>query len=165
MATRSAGWLIALIAASAALTVSACGGEDGDTTGSEPRRLSDAELRAKIEGTGNGRQEDDVVVRLRPVERPGGPRFVDDHPTVKMGQVKLELINRRSSPARHSISLEGYGIFKNDYGGTPGRSSFVRSDLGPGKYAFFCSTHREQGMKGTLTVIRDPAIEAKLARQ
>jgi plastocyanin len=153
---------LALAAASAALTAAGCGGGE---SAAEPQRLSDAELRERIEGTGNGRQEDDIVVRTRAVERDGRMVFANDRPSVRMGQVRLELVNPAAAPRRHSMSLEGHGIFKNDFDATPGRVTFIRSDLGPGRYAFYCSKHRDRGMEGTLTVVSDPAIEAKLARK
>ena len=61
-----------------------------------------------------------------------------------------------SNPASipHAIAVEGNGVDKDGKPVGQGGTSTVTVDLKPGKYEFYCpvDSHKQAGMKGTLTV-------------
>ncbi|MFL5821280.1 MAG: cupredoxin domain-containing protein [Solirubrobacteraceae bacterium] len=74
--------------------------------------------------------------------------------TAKAGGVKLVMMNPKSSGLQHGIAVEGNGVDKDGPVVAAGQTSTVTVTLKPGKYEFYCpfDSHRQQGMKGTLTV-------------
>ena len=64
------------------------------------------------------------------------------------------MMNPKSSGLQHGIAVEGNGVDKDGPVVAAGQTSTVSVTLKPGKYEFYCpfDSHRQQGMKGTLTV-------------
>lgn len=59
----------------------------------------------------------------------------------------FKLVNE--GKALHNLSIEGEGV---DYDVQPGETEKETLGVTPGTYSIFCKYHRQQGMKGTLTV-------------
>jgi uncharacterized cupredoxin-like copper-binding protein len=66
--------------------------------------------------------------------------------------VTIDMTNPGQVP--HAIAVEGNGVDKDGKVVTGGGTSTVSVKLKPGTYTFYCPVdgHRQQGMKGTLTV-------------
>jgi plastocyanin len=72
--------------------------------------------------------------------------------SAKAGKVTIDM--RNPSPQQHNVAIEGHGV---DVAGKivgQGGTSAVTASLKPGTYTFYCAvdSHRQAGMKGTLTV-------------
>jgi plastocyanin len=70
----------------------------------------------------------------------------------KAGTVTLQMSNPSGIP--HAIAVEGNGVDKDGKTVGNGGTSTVTVKLKPGKYEFYCpvDSHKQAGMKGTLTV-------------
>jgi plastocyanin len=70
----------------------------------------------------------------------------------KAGTVTLVMSNPSGIP--HAIAVEGNGVDKDGKTVGNGGTSTVTVKLKPGKYEFYCpvDSHKQAGMKGTLTV-------------
>jgi uncharacterized cupredoxin-like copper-binding protein len=80
-------------------------------------------------------------------------KFSNPAPTAKAGKVSVKLTNDGQVP--HAIEIEGApGGDKKSAVIQPGANTTLSANLKPGKYEFYCpvDSHRQQGMKGTLTV-------------
>jgi uncharacterized cupredoxin-like copper-binding protein len=80
-------------------------------------------------------------------------KFSKPNPTVKAGKVTVNLTNDGSVP--HAIEIEdvnGKDVESKTI--NAGESTKLTANLKPGKYEFYCpvDSHKQQGMKGTLTV-------------
>src|SRR4051794_6904083 len=72
--------------------------------------------------------------------------------SAKPGKVTINMEN--PSALQHNVAIEGHGV---DVAGkivAQGGTSTVTATLKPGTYTFYCAvdSHRQAGMKGTLTV-------------
>jgi uncharacterized cupredoxin-like copper-binding protein len=80
-------------------------------------------------------------------------KFSDPAATAKAGNVTVKLTN--AGATAHAIEIEGTpkGDIKTNVI-SPGQSATLTANLKPGKYQFYCpvDSHKQQGMKGTLTV-------------
>ena len=80
-------------------------------------------------------------------------KFSKPAATAKAGKVTVNLTN--DGQTSHAIEIEGTpkGDVKTNVIG-PGQSTTLTANLKPGKYEFYCpvDSHKQQGMKGTLTV-------------
>jgi uncharacterized cupredoxin-like copper-binding protein len=80
-------------------------------------------------------------------------KFSDPAATAKAGNVTVKLTN--AGTTAHAIEIEGTpkGDIKTNVI-SPGQSATLTANLKPGKYQFYCpvDSHKQQGMKGTLTV-------------
>ena len=80
-------------------------------------------------------------------------KFSDPAATAKAGNVAVKLTN--AGTTAHAIEIEGTpkGDIKTNVI-SPGQSATLTANLKPGKYQFYCpvDSHKQQGMKGTLTV-------------
>lgn len=76
----------------------------------------------------------------------GGFAFAPSRLNVRRGQT-ITLENVGEAP--HTFTIEDQGI---DVTNGPREVKRVTVDLSPGTYPFACRFHRDQGMKGTLTV-------------
>jgi uncharacterized cupredoxin-like copper-binding protein len=80
-------------------------------------------------------------------------KFSKPAATAKAGKVTVNLTNDGQVP--HAIEIEGTpkGDVKTNVIG-PGQNAALTANLKPGKYEFYCpvDSHKQQGMKGTLTV-------------
>jgi uncharacterized cupredoxin-like copper-binding protein len=65
------------------------------------------------------------------------------------------MVNPKSSGLKHGIAVEGHGVDKDGKIVTSGHTTSVTVTLSKaGKYEFYCpfDHHKQQGMKGTLTI-------------
>ena len=80
-------------------------------------------------------------------------KFSKPAATAKAGNVTVNLTN--AGTTAHAIEIEGTpkGDVKTNVI-SPGQSATLTANLKPGKYEFYCpvDSHKQQGMKGTLTV-------------
>jgi plastocyanin len=146
--------LLALLLASAALAVGACGDDDDDesssdtgTTPTTTEAAPPAETTTEESGASGGGSE------LKADADPGGDlKFTVDQLEGKAGKITITMDNPSELP--HAIAIEGDGV--DEHGDTveKGGTSTVSADLKPGEYEFYCPVpgHEEGGMKGTLTV-------------
>lgn len=73
--------------------------------------------------------------------------------SAKAGQTTLQFTN--SSQVPHAVEVEGNGLEeKKTKTIQGGKASLSLGNLKPGKYEFYCPVddHKQEGMKGTLTV-------------
>jgi plastocyanin len=70
----------------------------------------------------------------------------------KAGTVTITMSN--PSTVQHGIAVEGNGVDKDGSPVGQGGTSTVTVKLKPGKYEFYCpvDSHKQAGMKGTLTI-------------
>jgi uncharacterized cupredoxin-like copper-binding protein len=75
------------------------------------------------------------------------------NPTVaKAGLVEIKATN--AGTIDHAIEVEGQGVEVKTNPITPGSSASLKVDLKPGMYQWYCplDSHKQKGMKGTITV-------------
>jgi plastocyanin len=137
---RHITFLIALVLAAGVLTAAGCGGDDsgGGSSGGTGTSSSSS-------SSGGGKA-------LTVTADPGGAiKWDKTSLSAKAGKVTLKLVNDSSVP--HGIEVEGNGVEEETKIITKS-SADVTVDLKPGKYVYYCpvGNHRQQGMKGTLTV-------------
>jgi uncharacterized cupredoxin-like copper-binding protein len=80
-------------------------------------------------------------------------KFSKPAATAKAGKVTVKLTNDGQIP--HAIEIEGTPSGdKKSAVIQPGANTTLTANLKPGKYEFYCpvDSHKQQGMKGTLTV-------------
>jgi plastocyanin len=82
----------------------------------------------------------------------GATRFDVEELSAEAGLVEIRMEN--PSPLPHNVAIEGDGVDGQGEVVGEGETSFVRTELEPGTYTYYCSVegHREGGMEGTLTV-------------
>jgi plastocyanin len=142
---RQITWLIALVLAAGVLTAAGCGGDDSGGGSSGGTGTSNATSTPTSSG-GGGAQT------LTVTADPGGAIKWDKNSlSAKAGKVTLKIVNDSAVP--HAIEVEGNGVEEETKIVTKGNAD-VTVDLKPGKYEFYCPVdeHKQQGMKGTLTV-------------
>jgi len=127
------------------LAVAGCGGGGGSA--STPATSSTAQT-TKSAATGANQ-----VLALS-ADKEGGLYFEPKKLTGKSGSVQLVMHNPSSSGIQHGIPVEGNGVDKDGPVVAPGKTSTLTVTLKPGKYEFYCpfDSHKQMGMKGTLTV-------------
>jgi plastocyanin len=139
---RRITWLIALVLAAGVLTAAGCGGDD-DSGGSG----SSGGTGTESSGGGGGGGE-----TLTVTADPGGAiKWDKTELNAKAGKVTLKIVNESEIP--HAIEVEGNGV-EEETDTVTGENAEVTVDLKPGKYEYYCPVgdHKQQGMKGTLTV-------------
>src|SRR5689334_21512911 len=141
---------IAVVAAIAALTLAACGGNDNEST-STPA-ATDTPTAAATEtpteaASGSG-------AKLAIAADPGGAlKFTESKLTAKAGSVEIDFSNQSQLP--HAVTIEGNGLEEKTTETVTGADAPpLTVDLKPGTYTFYCPVdgHRSAGMEGTLTV-------------
>jgi plastocyanin len=138
---RRITWLIALVLAAGVLTAAGCGGDDDDSSGSSGGTGTE-------ESSGGGGGGETLTVTADP----GGAISWDKTElSAKAGKVTLKIVNESDIP--HAIEVEGNGV-EEETDTVTGENAEVTVDLKPGKYEYYCPVgdHKQQGMKGTLTV-------------
>jgi plastocyanin len=126
---------IAVLAATAALTLAACGGNDN-----EP-----AATPAPAGGGGGA--------TLKIAADPGGAKkFTESTLSADAGTVTVEFSNPSQLP--HAVTIEGNGVDATSTTVTGDDAPALKVDLKPGEYTFYCPVgdHRAEGMEGKLTV-------------
>jgi len=135
--------LVALVLAAGALTAAGCGGDDnGGGSGG-----SSGGTGTSSSSSGGGSSQ-----KLTVTADPGGAiKWDKTSLSAKSGKVTLEIVNDSSIP--HAIEVEGNGVEEETKIVTKSNAD-VTVDLKPGKYEYYCpvGNHKQQGMKGTLTV-------------
>jgi plastocyanin len=132
---------IAVLAATAALALAACGGDD------EPEATpaaTEAATEAPTEAGG---------ATLAIAADPGGAKaFTETELTVAAGSVEVDFANQSQLP--HAVTIEGNGVEETTETVTGEDAPPLTVDLQPGEYTFYCPVgdHRAEGMEGTLTV-------------
>jgi plastocyanin len=81
----------------------------------------------------------------------GALKFTTTTLKAKAGTVTFQFANASQVP--HAFAVEGHGVDKDSKIITGGKTTLT-VDLKPGTYQFYCpvDSHKQQGMKGTLTV-------------
>ncbi|HEX2396566.1 MAG TPA: cupredoxin domain-containing protein [Solirubrobacteraceae bacterium] len=127
------------------LAVAGCGGGGGSA--SSPGTTSTQPATTSASAGAN------QTLSLK-ADEDGGLYFEPKTLTAKTGSVKLVMSNPSSSGIQHGIAVEGNGVDQDGPVVAPGKTSTVTVTLKPGKYEFYCpfDGHKQQGMKGTLTV-------------
>ena len=84
----------------------------------------------------------------------GALKFTKTSLSAKAGSVTIDMTNPSSAGMEHGIAIEGNGVDKDGTVVRPGGTATVTAKLKPGKYEFYCpvDSHKQQGMKGDLTV-------------
>jgi uncharacterized cupredoxin-like copper-binding protein len=136
---------LVLLLGALAIPVAGCGGDDDDGGGGGSG--GGASTQPAETGGGGGGQT------LKISADPGGAlKFNKSSLTAKAGKVTIVMDNPSSLP--HAVEIEGNG--KEFEGETveKGGVSKASGELTAGKYEFYCpvDSHKEAGMKGTLTV-------------
>lgn len=142
----------ALLLVSAVLA--ACGGGDGgDNGGSSGSSGGGASEQTTTQGS-SGSGAGATTALAETADESGGLSFSRRALTAKSGSVTITLDNPSGNALPHAIELEGNGVEEVSDTIQPGQRASVTVDLRPGTYTFYCPVdgHREQGMKGTLTV-------------
>lgn len=139
MAVRT---LCVLLLAAALVTAAGCGGGDGDEDATTAPTES-APSRTAPPGVTVSMKEYSFSPDLLELRRGATIVVTND------GQIAHNLtVEKGPNPDRESRKLAGTPTFN------PGGDQKLELDLPPGTYALACTVpgHREQGMKGTLTV-------------
>jgi plastocyanin len=133
---RHITWLIALVLAAGVLTAAGCGGDDnGGSSG----------------GTGTSSSSSGAQTLTVTADPGGAIKWDKTSLSAKAGKVTLKLVNDSDVP--HAIEVEGNGV-EEETKIVSKDNADVTVDLKPGKYEYYCPVgdHKEEGMKGTLTV-------------
>ena len=147
--------LLALLLASAALALGACGDDDDE----EAADTGPAPTTEAVPPTGTTTEEDPGGAaggggsELRADADPSGQlKFTVDELEGKAGEITITMDNPSDLP--HAVAIQGNGVDEQGETVEKGGTSTVTADLKPGEYEFYCPVpgHEEGGMKGTLTV-------------
>ena len=137
-----------LICVSAVLVVAGCGGsssnEKSAASGSTSTPTPTATQAAASSGGGG------QTIKLAADK--SALKFDKSTLSAKAGTVTLQMSNPSGTP--HAVAVEGNGVDKDGKTVGNGGTSTVTVKLKPGKYEFYCpvDSHKQAGMKGTLTV-------------
>ncbi len=127
---------IAVLAATAALGLAGCGGDD------EPEPAAPAAA-----GGGGGSST------LKVAADPGGaPKFTETALTADAGTITVEFANPSDAP--HAVTIEGNGVDESTETVTGKDAAPLSVELKAGEYTYYCPVgdHRAAGMEGKLTV-------------
>jgi plastocyanin len=141
--------LILLIGA-IAIPVAGCGGDDDDSGGSSGSTSSSSgggNTNTTAKSSPGGRQ----VISIS-ADPSGALKFNKSSLSAKAGKVTVVMANPSDLP--HAIEIEGNGIEIKGQTVNKGGTSKASGDLKAGSYEFYCpvDSHKQAGMKGTLTV-------------
>jgi plastocyanin len=145
---------IAVLAAFAALTLAACGGNDNKSTSTPAatEAATDTPTAAATEtpteaAGGSG-------AKLAIAADPGGAlKFTESKLTAQAGSVEIDFANQSQLP--HAVEIEGNGLEETSTKTVTAEDAPpLTVDLKPGTYTFYCPVdgHRAAGMEGTITV-------------
>jgi len=137
-----------LLVGAIAFPVAGCGGDDDDSGGSSNNSAGgNANTNTTAKSGPGGRQE--LTIAADPS---GALKFNKSSLSAKAGKVTIVMANPSDLP--HAIEVEGNGIEIKGETVNKGGTSKASGDLKPGSYEFYCpvDSHKQAGMKGTLTV-------------
>jgi len=140
---------MAVLAATAALGLAACGEDD------EPAAPASGAGGGSTYGSGGGNSSDagTSTTTLKVAADPGGaPKFTETALTADAGTVTVEFSNPSEAP--HAVTIEGSGVDESTETVTAKDAAPLSVDLKAGEYTYYCPVgeHRAAGMEGTLTV-------------
>ena len=144
---------LAVLAASAALALAACGGDEEEPTATAPAP-TEAATEAPTQAPTEAATEEAAAggATLAIAADPGGENaFTETELEVAAGEVSIEFANESSTP--HSVVIEGVdGAATAIVTGADAPPVMAR--LEPGEYTYFCPVgdHRADGMEGKLSV-------------
>jgi plastocyanin len=149
---------IAVLAAIAALTLAACGGDDktSSSTPAATEAATDTPTAAATETATETATEaaGGSGAKLAIAADPGGAlKFTETNLTASAGKVEIDFANQSSLP--HAVTIEGNGIEEQTTETVTGKDAPpLEVDLKPGTYEFYCPVdgHRAAGMEGKLVV-------------
>lgn len=132
----------------AAISLTACGGDDSSSRSSGNATQPTATSTAAAEPTA------DAAGLSVSADAAGGLAFDQSALTADAGTVTLSMENPSSSGVPHLIAIKGDGVDEQGETVQPGGTSTVTATLEPGTYTFYCPLpgHEESGMTGTLEV-------------
>jgi len=139
-----------LLVCAIAIPIAGCGGDDDDSggsgTGSDSGGAS-ANTNTTAKSGPGGRQVINIAA-----DPSGALKFNKSSLSAKSGKLSIVMANPSDVP--HAIEVEGNGIEIKGQTVTKGGVSKASGDLKPGSYEFYCpvDSHKQAGMKGTLTV-------------
>ena len=143
-----------LLLAALAIPVAGCGGDDDDDSGGGGSSASSNTGGAsKKSDTGGGASGGGGAQTLKIAADPSGQlKFDKSSLTAKAGKVTVVMDNPSDLP--HAVEIEWNGAELKGETVNKGGVSKVSGELKPGDYEFYCpvDSHKQAGMKGTLTV-------------
>jgi uncharacterized cupredoxin-like copper-binding protein len=146
--------LLALVLASAALALGACGDDDNDSSSdSTPTATTEAAPPAETTTQEDKPADGGAASELKTDADPSGQlKFTVDKLEGKAGKITITMDNPSDLP--HAIEVEGNGVEEAGETVEKGGTSTVSADFKPGEYEFYCPVpgHKGGGMTGTLTV-------------
>jgi plastocyanin len=141
--------LVFLVAA-IAIPVAGCGGDDDDSGGGGSSNNSGA-AKANTNTTAKSGPGGRQVINIA-ADPSGALKFNKSSLSAKAGKLTIVMANPSDLP--HAVEVEGNGIEIKGQTVNKGGTSKASGDLKPGSYEFYCpvDSHKQAGMKGTLTV-------------
>jgi plastocyanin len=142
-----------LLLCAVAIPIAGCGGDDDDGGGGGGGGTNNAgggaSKKSDTGGSGGGGGAQTLKISADPS---GALKFDKTSLTAKAGKVTVVMDNPSDLP--HAIEVEGNGDEFEGETVDKGGVSKASGDLKPGKYEFYCpvDSHKQAGMKGTLTV-------------
>ena len=142
-----------LLVGAIAIPIAGCGGGDDDSGGSS------ASTSSSSSGSGGGNTNTTAksgpggrqVINLA-ADPSGALKFDKSSLSAKAGKLTVVMSNPSDLP--HAIEIDGNGIEIKGQTVNKGGTSKASGDLKAGTYEFYCpvDSHKQAGMKGTLTV-------------
>ena len=139
-----------LLVGAIAIPVAGCGGDDdsgGSTGSSNSSSGGGGNTNTTAKSGPGGRQVINIAA-----DPSGALKFNKSSLSAKAGKVTIVMANPSDLP--HAIEVEGNGIEIKGQTVNKGGTSKASGDLKAGTYEFYCpvDSHKQAGMKGTLTV-------------
>jgi len=141
-----------LLVGAIAIPVAGCGGDDDDSGGSSGNSNTSSSggggnTNTTAKSGPGGRQVINIAA-----DPSGALKFNKSSLSAKAGKVTIVMANPSDLP--HAIEVEGNGIEIKGQTVNKGGTSKASGDLKAGTYEFYCpvDSHKQAGMKGTLTV-------------
>ena len=138
-----------LLVGAIAIPVAGCGGDDDDSGGSSNSSSGSDVSKTDTGGGASGGGGQTLRIAADPS---GALKFDRSSLSAKAGKVTIVMDNPSDVP--HAVEIEGNGVEVEGQTVTKGGVSKASGDLKTGSYEFYCpvDSHKEAGMKGTLTV-------------
>jgi plastocyanin len=138
-----------LLVGAIAIPIAGCGGDDDDSGGSSGS--TDTSGAAKTNTTAKSGPGGRQVINIA-ADPSGALKFNKSSLSAKAGKLTVVMANPSDLP--HAIEIEGNGIEIKGQTVNKGGTSKASGDLKAGTYEFYCpvDSHKQAGMKGTLTV-------------
>ena len=140
-----------LLVGAITIPVAGCGGDDDDSGGSSSSSSSSGAAKTNTNTTAKSGPGGRQVISIS-ADPSGALKFNKSSLSAKAGKVTVVMANPSDLP--HAIEVEGNGIEIKGQTVNKGGTSKASGDLKAGTYEFYCpvDSHKQAGMKGTLTV-------------